>query len=174
MTIRNEIFPKGVLVLGAMKTEQRQKERSQPIIDMLSIYYEDVIDLVQFEEHGLALELQGSLVCDWENAKIFCSLSQRSDQDVFEYLMSRLNEISQKYTAKEIIGVTFSSHDSQDNEIYHTDIMLSILDKHVILCADLIRDEEERESLIEELTCKEINDVSRKIIFISEEECMNM
>lgn len=28
MTIRNELFPKGVLVLGAMKTEKRRKERS--------------------------------------------------------------------------------------------------------------------------------------------------
>jgi hypothetical protein len=71
MTIRNEIFPKGVLVLGSMKTEQRRKERSQNIIDTLSNYYEDVIDLVHFEEIDKALELKGSLVCDWKNAKLY-------------------------------------------------------------------------------------------------------
>jgi hypothetical protein len=62
MTIRNELFPKGVLVLGAMKTEQRRKERSQKLVDMLSAYYEDVIDLVEFEDQNKALELRGSLV----------------------------------------------------------------------------------------------------------------
>jgi len=103
MTIRNELFPKGVLVLGAMKTEQRRKERSQKIINMLSHYYNDVIDLVGFENENKALELRGSLVCDWMNAKIYCSLSQRSDKDVFEYLIEELNKITEKV----ITGITF-------------------------------------------------------------------
>mmetsp|Transcript_17623 Transcript_17623/g.15540 ORF Transcript_17623/g.15540 Transcript_17623/m.15540 type:complete len:118 (+) Transcript_17623:125-478(+) len=62
MTVRNEIFPKGVLILGAMKKPTRRKEKSQQLIDILSNYYEDTIDLVHFEEENLALELQGSLV----------------------------------------------------------------------------------------------------------------
>jgi len=132
MTIRNEIFPRGVLVLGAMKTEQRRKERSQKIIDMLSQYYEDVIDLVEFEDDNKALELRGSLVCDWKNSKIYCSLSQRSDKEVFEYFIGKLNSLKQKSTDKAITGVTFTSYDSTDKQIYHTDIMLAILDKHVV------------------------------------------
>ena len=71
MTVRNELFPKGVLILGAMKTEQRRKERSQQIIDVLSNYYNDVIDLSHFENENMALELQGSIVPDWKNAKVY-------------------------------------------------------------------------------------------------------
>lgn len=107
MTIRNELFPRGVLVLGAMKTDARRKERSQNIIDVLSPHYEDIIDLVDFEEENKSLELRGSLVCDWINGKVYCSLSQRSDKEVFEYFVGRMNEISQKYTGKQITGITF-------------------------------------------------------------------
>lgn len=174
MTIRNEVFPKGVLILGAMKTEQRRKERSQTIIDMLSKYYEDVIDLVDFEKENKALELKGSLVCDWMNCKVYCSLSQRSDKFVFEYLIEQLNKISQQHTGKVIKGITFCSHDSEDNQIYHTDVMLAILDKHVVMCADMIGDDDEREAIIDELTSKELNEHDRQLVRISEEECFNM
>lgn len=170
MTVRNEIFPKGVLILGAMKTEQRRKERSQQIIDVLSNYYNDVIDLSHFESENLALELQGSIVPDWKNAKIYCSFSHRSDKVVFEYLIGRLNEISQAYTGKLITGITFTSHDMEDKQIYHTDVMLSILDKHIILCAELIRDEDMRDSVIAELTDPDLNDEHRELILISEQE----
>lgn len=158
MTIRNELFPKGVLVLGAMKTEQRRKERSQKIIDLLSNYYKDIIDLVEFEEIDKALELKGSLVCDWKNAKVYCSLSQRSDKEVFEHLIEKLNKISQLNTGKVISGITFSSYDSMDKQVYHTDVMLAILDKHVVMCTDMIKDDQEREAVIEELTSEELND----------------
>lgn len=174
MTIRNEIFPKGVLVLGAMKTEQRRKERSQKIIDILANYYEDIIDLVEFEQQNKALELRGSLVCDWMNAKIYWSLSQRSDKDVFEYLIEELNKISMKHTSKNITGITFCSYDADDNQIYHTDVMLAILDKHVVMWADMIKDEQKREALVEELTSAEHNTHARELVKISEEECLNM
>lgn len=174
MTIRNELFPKGVLVLGAMKTEQRRKERSQKLVDMLSAYYEDVIDLVEFEDQNKALELRGSLVWDWRNAKIYCSLSQRSDKSVFEHLVEKLNKISQQYTGKTITGITFCSYDSDDNQIYHTDVMLAILDKHVVMCTDMIKDEQQREIIVEELTSGELNDHSRELVKISEEEWLNM
>lgn len=174
MTVRNDIFPKGVLILGAMKNKQRRRERSQNLIDTLSNYYEDVIDLKHFEEQNLALELQGSLVCDWKNGKIYCSLSTRSDMAPFEYLIEELNKISLNHTGKQINGVSFWSYDWDDNQIYHTDLMLAILDKHVLICADMIKDEEKREAILEELSSPDLNTVPREIITISEEECLNM
>lgn len=174
MTIRNETFPNGVLVLGAMKNRERRKERSQDIIDVLSNYYEDVIDLVDFQDEDLALELQGSLVWDWKNSKIYWSLSQRSDKEVFEYLIEELNTISQYHTGKIIKGITFCSYDFDDNQIYHTDIMMAILDKHVIICTDMIKDESQRQIIISELTSPELNVHVRELIKISEEEWLNM
>ncbi|CAI2369299.1 unnamed protein product [Moneuplotes crassus] len=174
MTVRNELFPKGVLILGAMKNKQRRRERSQKLIDTLEGYYEHIIDLKFYEEQNLALELQGSLVCDWKNAKIYCSLSTRSDIAPFEYLIEELNKISQLNTGKEIKGISFTSHDWDDNQIYHTDIMLAILDKHILICSDMIKDEDKRQVILEELSSPELNDNPREIITISEEECLNM
>ena len=174
MTIRNEIFPKGVLVLGAMKKPTRRRERSQQLIDVLSNYYEDTIDLVHFEQENLALELQGSLVWDWRNSKIYWSLSTRSDKVPFEYLVEELNKISQVQSGKVITGITFWSYDYDDNQIYHTDLMLAILDKHIIIWADMIKDEDQKEAILEELSSADMNQEAREIIKISEEECLDM
>jgi hypothetical protein len=89
---------------------------------------------------------------------------------VFEYLVEKLNKISQQYTGKTITGITFCSYDSDDNQIYHTDVMLAILDKHVVMCTDMIKDEQQREIIVEELTSGELNDHSRELVKISEEE----
>ena len=174
MTVRNEYFPKGVLILAAMKTETRRKERSQNIIDTLSWYYEDIIDLSHFEEEGKALELRGSLVCDWINSKIYWSMSQRSDKEVFEYLIEKLNKISESYTGQIIKGITFWSYDSTDKQIYHTDIMLSILNSHIVIWSELIKDEKQREYILAELANPDFNIHTRQIIDISEGECQNM
>ena len=93
---------------------------------------------------------------------------------VFEYLVEKLNEISQTYTGKLVTGITFTSHDMEDRQIYHTDVMLSILDKHIILCAELIKDEDMRDSVIAELTDPDLNEEERELILISEQECFNM
>ncbi len=80
-------------MLASMKSETRRKERSQEIIEVLKPHYNDLIDLVHFESENKALELKGSLVTDWQNGKIYCSLSSRSDPEVFQYLITKLNDI---------------------------------------------------------------------------------
>lgn len=129
---------------------------------------------MKFEDDNKALELRGSLVCDWKNKKIYCSLSQRSDSEVFEYLIDELNLISEKNTGHTLTGITFSSFDSSDRQIYHTDVMLAILGNHVVICGEMIKNEEQRESIYAELTDEELNEFPRTLITISEEECLNM
>ena len=65
----------GVLILSAMKNIERRKERMIETIENLKKRYRDFIDLTPFEEMGFFLELKGSLVTDWDNGKIYCSLS---------------------------------------------------------------------------------------------------
>lgn len=73
-THRNEHIPEGVFVLYPMKHHSRQLERDQEIIAELSKNYKHFIDLSAWEEKGLALEGKGSLVFDYRNQKIYCSL----------------------------------------------------------------------------------------------------
>jgi len=65
----------GVLILSSMKNLERRKERMPDTIESLRKRYKDFIDLTPFENMGLFLELKGSLVTDWDNGKIYCSLS---------------------------------------------------------------------------------------------------
>ena len=87
ITARNEYLPDGVFILSSMKTMERRKERLDEAIETLKSRYSDFIDLTHFEKHNLALELKGALVTDWENGKIYCSLSKRADEEVFFYLI---------------------------------------------------------------------------------------
>jgi hypothetical protein len=96
VTARNPLFPDGVLILSAMRTPERRREREPVVIESLKSRYKDVIDLTVFEEQELALELKGALVTDWANGKIYCSLSNRASEEVFAYLISKLNKIAKK------------------------------------------------------------------------------
>lgn len=73
-THRPEDIPGGVLVLYPMKHATRIIERDQKIIASLKVKYEHLIDLTYFEKDGLALEGKGSLIFDYRNQKIYCSL----------------------------------------------------------------------------------------------------
>lgn len=142
----------------------------QETIDYLKSQYEDVIDLTGFEEQGKALELKGSLVTDWVNGKIYCSLSQRADPEVFYYLIAKLNMVRMKQGGKGIIrGVTFHSYDVNGDQIYHTDCMMTLLSGHVVVCLDAIKDEKEKQELINEITQNDY-----EIIPLSFQECGNM
>lgn len=106
-TLRNPTFPNGVLIISAMKTHERRKERMEETIAELSTRYADIIDLSVFEPEEKFLELKGALVTDWENGmcsflfqksvesirltlsigKIYCSISQRAHEEVFDYMI---------------------------------------------------------------------------------------
>lgn len=73
-THKNDDVPEGVFILYPMKHASRQLERDQAIIANLRENYKHFIDLSGWEEKGLALEGKGSVVFDYRNAKLYCSL----------------------------------------------------------------------------------------------------
>mmetsp|Transcript_42834 Transcript_42834/g.50227 ORF Transcript_42834/g.50227 Transcript_42834/m.50227 type:complete len:117 (-) Transcript_42834:7-357(-) len=52
--------------------------------------------------------------------------------------------------------------------------MLAVLDRHVILCSEMIKNDVQKEKLIAELISSECNSHTRELIDISEEECLDM
>ena len=154
---------------------ERRKERLVEAIDKMKERYEDVIDLTHFEKHDMALELKGSLVTDWKNGKIYCSLSKRANEEVFFYLIDKLNEIAEKQgSSKRLRGVVFHSVDSNGEEIYHTDCMMTLLSKHAVVCLDAIPDQKEKENLIYELTSSKYNVEPKQILSLNHYESENM
>jgi hypothetical protein len=147
-THRNKHVPHGVLILYPMKYPSRRIERDPVMVAKLKAKFKDVIDLTHFESEEKALEGKGAVVFDYRNKRIFVALSQRAHKEVIDELISKWNEIStEPYSA-----VTFNGYDLRGDVIYHTDCMLVMLENHAIACLDAIRDDTQRQRVVEALS----------------------
>lgn len=173
-TARNPILPNGVLIISAMKNYERRKERMEETILELTPRYGNIIDLSFYENQNKYLELKGALVTDWENGKIYCNISDRAHEEVFDYMIDELNTIASKTGDRRIKGIKFRSFDKNNEPIYHTDCMMTLFNKHAVVCLDAITDEEDRANIIKELTDPELNINPKEIIQISFDESENM
>jgi len=173
-THKNDDIPEGVFILYPMKHLTRQLERDAAIIAKLRENYKHFIDLSHWEQKDLALEGKGSLVFDYRNQKIYCSLSPRACKEVLDDLISQWNKISiRPYRA-----VTFTSYDKKGNIIYHTDCMMTLLNDHAVVSITTVKNKKERKKLIVELCNPPNNNRPYQILEINREEvegmCANM
>lgn len=132
------------LVLYPMKAPARRAERRNHMVQALMAKYEKVITMTSWEESGVAgifLEGTGSLVIDRVRRVAYCLISQRADKDVFLQWC--------KLTG--YAPVAFHAHDKNGLVIYHTNVMMAIGTSVAVLCADSIRDPEERRNVITHL-----------------------
>ena len=124
------------------------------------------------------MEGTGSVVLDRVNKHAYCSISKRSNVDLFKLFC---DDIGYK-------PISFKSYDSRGDLIYHTNVMMSIGDDFVLACFESINDKNEKilvkESLeksgrkLVEITLKQVDcfagnliqlgDKKNKIIVISE------
>ena len=78
--------------------------------------------------------------------------------------VSKINSISKEpYQV-----VNFKAHDRAGDRIYHTDIVLVVLHRHVVCCLEAIKDPNQRASLEKEMT-----QGGRKIVDLSYHEMEN-
>jgi hypothetical protein len=81
-----------------------------------------------FESSLTPLEGTGSMVIDHINRKIYAGLSSRTNSNMLNLFASTIN-----YDV-----ITFNSKDSNYNEIYHTNVIMSIGEKWAVICKDVI------------------------------------
>lgn len=151
----------GMVVLYPMFAENRRTERRNDILETLKsegFKIRETLDYSPFENEGLILEGTGSLVLDRQNLIAYACLSHRT------------NEVLLKDWATQLGYKVVSFHASQDVDgeflpIYHTNVMMSVGDEIAILCADSIKDELERDAVIESL-----QKTGKEIVFISEDQ----
>lgn len=147
-THKGEFHPEGILVMYPMKSNLRRKEKNPEIIEMLKPKYKNFIDLSFLEEEGEFLESTGCLIFDNENRKIYCSISERATEKALDVFLENFNKFSKlPYTL-----VKFHAFDKHGHSIYHTNVMLSILDKHAVICSESITNIEERQRVLKELS----------------------
>lgn len=150
----------GKVMLYPMEAPNRRLERRKDILDFLKKNYDFhvLLDLSHFENEGKYLEGTGSLVLDRSNRIAYASLSSRTNLDVLKAW--------QKVIDYELI--TFSSFDSSDAPVYHTNVMMAMGDTFCIICLEAIRNLDER------LAVKQRLERSGKTIMeISMEQMMN-
>lgn len=117
----------------------------------------EIIDYSLKVNDNIFLEGTGSIVLDRKNKKAYCSLSKRSNEELFYRFCKELDY-------KPIVFKAFQD----GHPIYHTNVIMSIGEKRVIICLDSIKDNKEKEKLK-----KEFKENNKEIIDISLEQVKN-
>jgi len=127
----------GTLVLYPMFAENRRLERKQAVLDVVAEQFEikKRLDLVKWETKSRYLEGTGSIVLDRDNRLAYACLSPRTDAGVLEDFCREL----------QYRPVVFEAFDGSGLPIYHTNVMMCVADTYVVICADSISNDSERE-----------------------------
>jgi hypothetical protein len=117
----------GTVVLYPMHVPSRRRERRREVIDTvasnLGFKVSRVVDLTDRENEGKALEGTGSLVLDHVERVAYASLSPRTHPDVVEEWCRQLGYEPVKFDAADRRGVP----------PYHTNVLLSIGERAVVV-----------------------------------------
>jgi hypothetical protein len=71
---------------------------------------------------------------------------------VINELVDKWNSICVNGKDQPYEAVTFEAKDQRGDVIYHTDCLMSLHGKHVLVCLDALRDQTERSKLVDSLT----------------------
>ena len=186
--LTDDVFPNNWIsfhgnkyVIHSMYAKSRRGEKNKSFIKTLSTHnfnYTLLNDYTNYELEDIFLEGTGSVVLDRVNKHAYCSISKRSNDELFKLFC---DDIGYK-------PISFKSYDSRGDLIYHTNVMMSIGDDFALVCFESINDKNEKilvkESLeksgrkIIEITLSQVDsfagnliqlgDKKNKIIVISE------
>jgi hypothetical protein len=134
----------GSIVYYPMQAKVRRSERSDSLSVLLrrnGLAVRRVIDLSPLETKGGFLEGTGSLVLDRQANIAYAAISERTDPITFPTF--------EKRTGYKVVA--FHTASSGSLPVYHTNVMMSIGTRVALICADVIRSEEERDRLMEYL-----------------------
>jgi hypothetical protein len=144
----------GSILLYPMYAVNRRAERKQHVLDTIGKKFliEKEIDLSRYEKENIFLEGTGSMVLDRENKIAYACLSPRTNEKVLADFCTQMG-----YTAS-----LFHATDGNGQDIYHTNVMMCVADKYIVICLDSVKNKEENEKLKNTIhqTGKEIIDIS--------------
>jgi hypothetical protein len=149
------------IAIYPMFAENRRLERSEDVIVFLeenNVKINKVIDYSEAEKNNFFLEGTGSMVLDRINKKTYCSISERTSENLIDEFCSDFNYMP-------IIFNSFHTVDSKRQKIYHTNVMMCVGKKYAVICLDSIDNKNERNKVIQSL-----EDDNKEIIIISEDQ----
>lgn len=151
----------GKVVLYPMFASNRRVERREDIIESIKDQGFEVAEIDDWsfsETQGHFLEGTGSMIFDHDHKIAYGSVSLRLDEKLFR-------EFCTKYGFTPVVFHSFQTVGTERLPIYHTNVMMCVADKFVVICLDCIDDELEREKVVEA-----IKGSGKEIIEISEDQ----
>jgi hypothetical protein len=147
----------GIYCLYPMFASNRRKERKSEVLEIIQkkFHYHRLFDFTGYESENLFLEGTGSMVLDRDKHLAYACLSPRTDLAVLEDFCTKLK----------FRPVVFHSTDAADRPVYHTNVMMCVADRYVVICLDSIADTEEKNYVSETILAS-----GKEIIPISHEQ----
>lgn len=144
----------GTVLLYPMYAVNRRMERKPHVLDQVRQQFNisRQIDLSKFEREQLFLEGTGSMVLDRDKLIAYACRSPRTDEKVLAEFCHAMN-----YTS-----VLFDATDGNKQPIYHTNVMMCVADRYVVICLESIANPAELETVVDT-----INRSGKKIISIT-------
>lgn len=126
----------GSVLLYPMYATNRRAERKEHVLEKIAEKFsvERKIDLSRYEKENVFLEGTGSMVLDRENKIAYACLSPRTDERV-------LADFCRQMGYKSIL---FHAVDGNGKPIYHTNVLMCVAGKYVVICLDAIPDNREK------------------------------
>ena len=127
------------ICLYPMYAVNRRFERKPALLKLLKEKYniEETINLTHYEKENMFLEGTGSMVLDRENRIAYACLSPRTNIDVLDDFCRQM-----KY-----LPVVFEATDKNNMPIYHTNVMMCIADRYIVICLESIKNKMQKDSL---------------------------
>jgi hypothetical protein len=128
------------ICLYPMFALNRRQERKPRLIETLKAKFNlsTVVDFTHHEKHNRFLEGTGSMVLDRAYKIAYACLSPRTDIDVLDEFCRAM-----KY-----LPVVFEAFDKNGKAIYHTNVMMCVADRYVVVCLESITDTKQGEGLV--------------------------
>lgn len=148
----------GSVVLYPMFAKNRRDERRMEIMEDLKdkgFVVESILDLTEYEAEEKFLEGTGSIIFDHDNKLAYGSVSLRLDEGLFR-------DYCEKIGYEPVVFHSYQSVEGKRLPIYHTNVMMCVADRFVVICLDCIDDENERMKVAEKIinSKKEIIEIS--------------
>lgn len=129
----------GTIILYPMFATNRRLERKPGVLQQLGEKFSitKTVDLTVYEPENKFLEGTGSMVLDRENKIAYACISPRTSKTILDDFAKRMG-----YRV-----IAFTSVDQNGKAIYHTNVMMCVADKYVVICLDTIPDAAERKTV---------------------------
>ncbi|MEJ8585258.1 citrulline utilization hydrolase CtlX [Riemerella anatipestifer] len=154
----------GRVILYPMYAPNRRDERRMDILENLKTQgfkINEVVDLTSSEKDNVFLEGTGSIIFDHDNKLAYGSVSLRLDEKLFR-------EFCEKFDYTPVVFHSYQTAGTERLPIYHTNVMMCVADRFVVICLDCIDDLQERQNVVDT-----IKKSGKEIIEISEEQMQN-